>query len=86
MSAGIPIDKLILRVAEIMIEELKLEDVTPNTFDPDLDLVDELGIDSMELATVALLLQDEYGITIDEDDYPKLSNIRLIAEYIQNKL
>jgi len=92
MSAGIPTeaviptDPLILRVAEIMIQELKLEDVTAATFDPDLDLVDELGIDSMELATVALLLQDEYGISIDEDDYPRLSTIRLIAEYIRNKL
>ncbi len=86
MPADHPMNKLILRVAGIMIEELKLEDVTPETFDPDLDLVDELGIDSMELATVALLLQDEYGITIDEDDYPTLTNIRRIAEYIQNKL
>jgi acyl carrier protein len=86
MSAGITLDNLILRVAEITIEELKLEDVTPQTFDPELNLVDELGIDSMELATVALLLQDEYGITVDEDDYPKLTNLRLIAEYIQNRL
>ena len=54
MSSGNSLDKLILRVAEIMIAELKLEDVTADTFDPDLDLVDELGIDSMELATVAL--------------------------------
>jgi acyl carrier protein len=69
-----------------MIKELKLEEVTPETFDPDLDLVDELGIDSMELATVALLLQDEYGITVDEDDYPKLSNVRLIATYIRDRL
>jgi acyl carrier protein len=86
MSAGITMDNLILRVAEITIRELKLEDVTPQTFDPELNLVDELGIDSMELATVALLLQDEYGITVDEDDYPKLTNLRLIAEYIQNRL
>ena len=86
MSAETQINELIPRVAEIMINELKLENVTPETFDPDLDLVDELGIDSMELATVALLLQDEYEITIDEDDYPTLSNIRLIAEYIKDKL
>lgn len=69
-------------VAQIVINELKLEDVTPQTFDPDLDLVDEVGVDSMDLATVALVLQDEYGISIDEDDYPKLKTIRLIAEYI----
>jgi acyl carrier protein len=40
----------------------------------------------MELATVDLLLQDEYGITVDEDDYPKLSNVRLIATYIRDRL
>ena len=40
----------------------------------------------MDLATVALVLQDEYGITIDEEDYPKLQSIRLIAEYIQQLL
>jgi len=76
---------LIIRIAEIIISELKLEDITAETFDPDLDLVDELGVDSMDLATVVLVLQDEYGITIDEDDYPKLRNVRMIAEYIEHK-
>jgi acyl carrier protein len=40
----------------------------------------------MDLATVALVLQDEFDIKIDEDDYPKLTNVRLIADYIQKKL
>lgn len=80
------ISKTILRVAEIIINELKLEDVTPKTFAPDLDLVDEVGVDSMDLATVALVLRDEYGIRIDEDDYPKLTTVRIIAEYINEKL
>ncbi|HOT44637.1 MAG TPA: phosphopantetheine-binding protein [Spirochaetota bacterium] len=78
--------KTLLRVAEILIDELKLEDVTPETFDPEVDLIDELGIDSMDLTTVVLVLQDEYGITIDEDDYPKLKNVKLIADYIEQKL
>ena len=76
----------ILRIAEIIIGELKLQDITPETFDPDMDLVDELGVDSMDLATVALVLQDEYGVFIDEDDYPKLKTVRLIAEYLQSRL
>ncbi len=79
------INKIGLRVAEIMIEELKLEDVTPETFDPEIDLVDEVGIDSMDLATVALVIRDEYSIRIDEDDYPKLTTIRKISEYIRQK-
>ncbi len=70
------------RICEIIIDELKLEDVTPETFDKDLDLVEELGIDSMDLATIALTLQDEYDVAISEDDYPKLKCIRAIADYI----
>ncbi len=80
------ISGIIIRVAEIFIDELKLEDVTPETFDPEIDLIDEVGIDSMDLATIALVLQDEYGIRIDEDDYPKLNNIGLIAQYVQEKM
>ena len=80
------IQQAITRIADIIINELKLEDVTPETFDADLDLVDEIGIDSMDLATIALVLRDEYGIRIDEDDYPKLTTVRIIAEYINTKL
>jgi acyl carrier protein len=76
----------ITRIAEIIINELKLEDVTPETFEADLDLVDEVGIDSMDLATIALVIRDEFGIRIDEDDYPKLTTVRIIGDYINNKL
>ncbi len=86
MTVEIELDKIILHVAEIMINELKLEDVTPETFGPDIDLVDEIGIDSMDLATVALILRDKYAVRIDEDDYPKLTTIRLIAQYLQKKV
>jgi acyl carrier protein len=86
MPASHDIKGIIRRVAEIIIDELKLEDVTVDTFNPDMDLVDELGIDSMDLATIALVLQDEYRISIDEDDYPTLKTIRLISEYIKEKL
>jgi acyl carrier protein len=85
MSMNLDKKELVHRIIEIIISELKLEDVTLDTFDPELDLVDELGIDSMDLATIALVLQDEYNITIDEDDYPKLRNVRMIAEYILGK-
>lgn len=86
MAAKTEMDQIILHVAQIMIDELKLEDVTAETFDPDIDLVDEVGIDSMDLATVALVLRDQYSVRIDEDDYPKLTTLRLISEYLNKKL
>ncbi|MGA3114423.1 MAG: phosphopantetheine-binding protein [Syntrophobacteraceae bacterium] len=85
MPIGTELNQIIIDIAAIMIDELKLEDVTPETFDPDIDLVDEVGIDSMDLATVALVLRDRYSVRIDEDDYPKLVTLRLISQYIQTK-
>ena len=86
MSEGTELNRIILNIAAVMIDELKLENVTPETFDPDIDLVDEVGIDSMDLATVALVLRDRYAVRIDEDDYPKLITLRLISQYVQKKL
>ena len=86
MPENLDMKGIVRHVAGVIIGELKLEDITPDTFNPDMDLVDELGIDSMDLATLALVLQDEYKIVIDEDDYPKLKTIRLIADYVKEKL
>jgi acyl carrier protein len=80
------IKELETKIAAIIIEELKLEDVTPETFDVGLDLIDELGVDSMDLATIALVLQDEFDVTVDEEDYPNLKSVSLIAQHIQEKV
>ena len=73
------------RIAEIIINELKLKDVTPETFDPNLDLIEDLGIDSMELTTIVVVLQDEFGVKIDEDDFGQLTTLAKINEYVEAK-
>ncbi|HEX7499606.1 MAG TPA: phosphopantetheine-binding protein [Polyangia bacterium] len=71
------------RIVELLIQELKLENVTPDTFDVTTDLVKELGIDSMDFTTVVLVLQGEYKVKFDEDTYPSLTTVRAIAEQIR---
>ena len=71
------------RIAEILIHELKLENVTADTFDVATDLVKELGIDSMDMTTVVLVLQGEYKVTFDEDSYASLTTVRAIADQIR---
>jgi acyl carrier protein len=73
------------RIAQIIINELKLKDVTPETFDPNLDLIEDLGIDSMELTTIVVVLQDEFGVKVDEDDFGQLTTLAKITDYIERK-
>ncbi len=71
------------KIAEIIINELRLKDVTPETFDPNLDLIEDLGIDSMELTTIVVVLQDEFGIRIDEDNFSQLTTLAKIDEHVK---
>ena len=73
------------RIAEIIINELKLKDVTPESFDRNLDLIEDLGIDSMELTTIVVVLQDEFGVKIDEEDFGQLTTLAKITEYVEAK-
>ena len=78
-------DEMRNRIAQIIINELKLKDVTPETFDPNLDLIEDLGIDSMELTTIVVVIQDEFGVKIDEDDFGELTTLNKIVKYIEKK-
>jgi acyl carrier protein len=78
-------DEMRNRIAQIIINELRLKDVTPETFDPNLDLIEDLGIDSMELTTIVVVLQDEFGVKVDEDDFGQLTTLSRITEYIERK-
>ena len=73
------------RIAKIIIDELKLKDVTPDTFDPNLDLIEDLGIDSMELTTIVVVLQDEFSVKVDEDDFGQLTTLSKISNYVESK-
>ena len=73
------------RIAQIIINDLKLKDVTPETFDPNLDLIEDLGIDSMELTTIVVVLQDEFGVKVDEEDFGQLTTLAKITEYVERK-
>ncbi len=73
-------------ISKIVIDELKLDGVTPETFEGDVDLIEELGVDSMELTTIVVKLQDKYSIKIDEDDYPGLTTLNKIIIYIEGKI
>ena len=78
--------KLKNEIADIIINELQLDDVTPETFDADLDLVEDLGIDSMELTTIVIKLREKYNIVIDEEDYENLTTLNKVVSFIDEKI
>ncbi len=50
---------------------------------PESRLVEDLGIDSLDLVGIYLSVQDEYGVVIDENDLPRLGRIADLADYVE---
>lgn len=76
------------RIVELVVRQLKfkLPGAQASTFDRSLHLIDGLGIDSIDMAAVALRVQDEFGIEILEEDYENIASVKQIARFVRDRL
>jgi acyl carrier protein len=44
------------------------------------------GVDSLDLANIMLLLEEEYDIKIPDEDMPELDTLKHIVDYVNEKL
>lgn len=58
----------------------KVEDVKPES-----RLVEDLGADSLDIVELLMMLEDEYGITIPDQDAVKLSTIADIVKFMSSQ-
>lgn len=78
-------EELIEKLKKEVIEQLNLEDITPDDINPDLPLFGEgLGLDSIDALELIVLLEKNYGLKIEDpkDGKKIFFSIRSMAEYI----
>ncbi len=55
-------------IKSLIVEALDLEDVAPDEIETDAPLfVEGLGLDSIDALELAMALEEQYGVTIDDD-------------------
>jgi acyl carrier protein len=47
--------------------------------------VDDLAIDSLDLVSVLLKVQDHFDVAIDDDDVPNLRSVADLAAYVEDR-
>ncbi|MBO5196769.1 MAG: acyl carrier protein [Clostridia bacterium] len=67
---------------EILVEELS---VNADDIKPEAELVNDLGINSLELADLVLLCEERFDVAIDDDDIQKFTTVGDVVAYMTEK-
>ncbi|MCX7832352.1 MAG: acyl carrier protein [Actinobacteria bacterium] len=71
------------KLREIVARELKVD---PEKITLDSAFVDDLGADSLDMVELVMALEDEFGISISDEDAQSIRTIRDAVEYIENAI
>ncbi len=79
-------ESLHAELKKLVVETLALEDTTPDEIETDAPLFGEgLGLDSIDALEIAMVLEERYGVTLEDDPEANqrvFESIRSLAAFV----
>lgn len=70
-------------ILEKLIEIVSAQlDIDAATISADTNLIEDLGVDSLDIVEMFMEVQDEFGVEIPDEDVDSIKTIGDMAEYI----
>lgn len=70
------------KLKKILVDNLHLKE---SEITPESNLVNDLGVNSLELADLILSCEDEFDIEIEDKAISKFKTVKDVVEYLGNK-
>ena len=64
----------------LLVEELQLN---PDDITMEYDLANDLGVNSIELADMIMICEDEFGVEIKDEDIFKFVNVGDVVKFLE---
>ena len=71
------------QVKNIVVEQLG---VSVGEVVPEASFVDDLGADSLDLVELVMVLEEEFGKEIPDEDAEKIQTVQDVTNYIKNNM
>lgn len=70
------------KIKDILVEELQIKE---SDITPEAELVNDLGINSLELADLIMVFEETFDLEISENDIRKFLTVGDIVNYLSEK-
>ena len=70
------------KVVDMLASQLNIEKAK---LVPNARLIEDLGADSLDMVEMLMLVEEEFGISIPDEDAMNLKTVEDIAKYIESK-
>lgn len=71
------------KVKKIIVEQLGVDDAEVT---PDASFVEDLGADSLDTVELIMVLEEEFGIEIPDEDAEKIVHVKDAVHYIKDRI
>ena len=73
--------EVLFKITQLLEEifDVPASDITPET-----DLFEDLGADEFDMVEISMILEEEFDITPDEDEFEKVSTVADLCQFIEN--
>lgn len=58
-------------------------EVSPDTITLDTNLIDDLGADSLDVVELIMSIEDEFGVSISDEDAANLITVQKIVDFVE---
>lgn len=74
---------IVEKVKNIIVEELGVQE---EQVTPEARFTEDLGADSLDVVELVMAIEDEFSITVSDDDTEKLQSVESVINYIEEQL
>lgn len=69
------------RLKQILVDQLRVEE---SEIVPEANIMDDLGADSLDVVEIAMTVEREFEITIDDHDIDNIHTVKDAVDYINS--
>ena len=80
---GLEVESMLERIMDLLAKQLRID---VNTLSPDTNIIEDLGADSLDVVEMLMAIEENFGITVSDEEAITLKTLSDVADFIDKKL